>query len=175
MQQLQHAVALKPDPLRLGDFPSRDVFIDCCFGLVVIGKSISIVRLVHLSVNEFLQCHDDFLDSEEQMALSCPSYISLIPGEASKEGFKASSIAIGPRDSEDAVGEGPGNCLELLTQWPLLQYAASYWGVHASAATSPRRDWLYSIRELATMILLVTWGLLLIYTQTASTTRFTVR
>jgi len=53
--ELQHALACTEEGLELDGLTDPSLFVDCCFGLVVVDKKTCVIRLVHFSVNEFLQ------------------------------------------------------------------------------------------------------------------------
>jgi ankyrin repeat protein len=114
-RELQQAVAVPPGGEEMDDLIDEMSFVDSCFGLVVIDPGTDIIRLVHFSVNEFLDArrHEFFPEADGTLALSCMSYI-LIQSPAF------------PTDGSDEV-------LDLFSiQQPFLEYASTYWGIHAA-------------------------------------------
>ena len=115
VSELQHAVAISPEENRMEDLTDPDFFIHYCFGLVVIDKETSIIRLVHFSVNEYLQerCSEFFPNADDILTSSCLSYM-----------FIHQSVL--------------DQCLESLQvandEAPFMTYAARHWGIHASAS-----------------------------------------
>ena len=77
VNELQHAVATRPGESRLEDLTDPDFFVHCCFGLVMINKETSIIRLTHFSVNEYLQEHrsEFFPNADDILTISCLSYM----------------------------------------------------------------------------------------------------
>lgn len=106
--ELQHAVAIKPEEMRMEDLIDPDFFVHCCFGLTVIDKETLIIRLVHFSVNEYLQEHRSkfFPNAEDTLTSSCISYMFL---------------------HQSAVNRN---------EVPFLNYATRHWGIHARASVS---------------------------------------
>ncbi|KAF4624343.1 hypothetical protein G7Y89_g13827 [Cudoniella acicularis] len=77
VSELRHAIAIKPEEMRMEDLTDPYFFVHCCFGLAVIDKETSIIRLVHFSVNEYLQEHHSklFSNADDELTLSCLSYM----------------------------------------------------------------------------------------------------
>jgi hypothetical protein len=113
VRELQHAVATDPEGRKLGDITNSDFFVDCCFGLVVIDETL-IISLVHFSVSEFLEerCDELFKSPDLMLATSCLSYMLL---------FVKSSDYL----------KSKTNSTETYPNWPFLDYAIRYWGMHA--------------------------------------------
>jgi ankyrin repeat protein len=115
VSELQHAVAISPEENRMEDLTDPDFFVHYCFGLVVIDKETSIIRLVHFSVNEYLQERrsEFFPNADDILTSSCLSYM-----------FIHQSVL--------------DQCLESLPvandEAPFMTYAARHWGIHASAS-----------------------------------------
>ena len=115
VSELQHAVAMRPEENGMEDLTDPDFFVHCCFGLVVIDKETSIIRLVHFSVNEYLQDRrsEFFPNADDILTFSCLSYMFIYQSELD-------------------------HCLESLSvandNAPFLTYAARHWGIHAGGS-----------------------------------------
>lgn len=127
-QELRHAIATQPGigTLKLGAFTDPKFFVECCFGLTVIDKETSVVRLVHFSVNEFLhEKREELFDNpDSSLAASCLTYMAIA---------------------------APG--LGTVQEWPFWDYAACYWGIHAEnscdgPAEAPLRSFAFSPARL---------------------------
>jgi hypothetical protein len=89
--------------------------VDLCYGLVAIEEETSIIRLVHLSVHEYLlQCQHLFPLADKMIALHCLTYLSM------------DAFNTGPYHSPD-VSE------EIERQFPFLDYSVTYWHKHGKA------------------------------------------
>lgn len=108
--ELQHAVAINLENGTMNDLTSADFFVDCCFGLVVKDQDTNIIRLVHQSVNEYLQSNQEslFPDGHAIIARSCLWYY----------------LQNGPRSAAQAS--------VWRTTMPFLPYAAAFLMVHAT-------------------------------------------
>ena len=112
--ELQYAIAAQPGVGKLSALTNPKFFVESCFGLTIIDKETSVVRLVHFSVKEFLELKRDelFDDPESALAGSCLAYMTL----CLKSYLKLESVK---RESTD------------LSDWPFWNYAAGQWGLHA--------------------------------------------
>jgi len=119
--ELQHALACTEEGLDLDDLTNPNLFVDCCFGLVVVDKETCVIRLVHFSVNEFLQERRDELFKGSQGALAATSltYIRHVARESCSGALSESSSQSVPETT--ALG----------AKWKLWDYACIYWGIHA--------------------------------------------
>lgn len=115
--ELQHAIVAQPGVTKLGALTNPKFFVESCFGLTMIDKETSVVRLVHFSVKEFLELKRDelFDDPESSLAASCLTYMMIC--------FKPAA----PLRQE---GKSQSRLLPIVS-WPFLDYAAFYWGFHA--------------------------------------------
>jgi len=124
--ELQHAIAVSrlgknERNLDLEDLTNPTFFVDCCFGLVVIDGETSIIRLVHFSVNEFLQEQRGVLfdDPDGDLAACCLAYITACATSLRR---RAVTVTLD----------------ELSSKWTLWQYATQHWGVHARTCSDQR-------------------------------------
>ncbi|KAI9771567.1 MAG: hypothetical protein M1839_002760 [Geoglossum umbratile] len=118
ISELQHALATMPgvdrfDPKNLTD---STFLVESCLGLVTVDQKTSVVRLVHLTINEYLQERRDELlpQGHKNLAINCLNYLML-------QDF---GLAAPPRRGDDLE--------KLTTKYPFLKYASTYWGQHAS-------------------------------------------
>lgn len=113
------AIALSEDKTELDPdyLPDMDLLMSICAGLVTVDKEANIVRPAHYTTQDYLKRTHDmwFPDGRKQNALACISYLSL------KDFRKLNSLysQCMPEEHDD----------KLLT-YPLLDYAARYWGAH---------------------------------------------
>ncbi|KAH0536187.1 hypothetical protein FGG08_006926 [Glutinoglossum americanum] len=116
IDELVHAIDTTPDVIQLPtEFTHPITVVECCLGLIAIDDATSIVRLVHLSVYEYLndRRHALFPDAHGILAIHCITYISL-------GGLGERPILV-KKDAE-----------MLLSTFPFLNYATSHWGNHAA-------------------------------------------
>jgi hypothetical protein len=115
VNELQHATATIPGMARLVELTDPSFFTECCFGLVTIDTATSTIRLVHLSINEYLQERAKILfpSAHGELAITCLTYLSL-------------------NDFYDVKLSTKDDRKELSSKFHLLDYAVSYWGVHAA-------------------------------------------
>ena len=116
--ELCHALAVEIGSLNLSadNIPSISTLLACCQGLVVVEKETSTVRLIHLTLQEYLRAHPDlFGPAHSTMAETCLTYLN-------SQQIKAFSTSPSP-DSQYA---------------PFLEYSSLYWGVHAKRDLSDR-------------------------------------
>lgn len=117
---LQEALSIQPestcpDP----DFvPSMSCILECCLGLVVVDEHADTVRLVHFSLQEYLETHihTKYPTGLEELALDCYRYCSY-------QDFSKSPCA-----NEPII-------VARLEQYPLLRYFAKHWRFHTSACS----------------------------------------
>jgi len=104
--ELLHTLAIEigsPD-LNSDNILSIGTLLACCQGLVVIDKEISIVRLIHFTLQEYLRAHPQlFGTAHSTIAETCLSYLN-------SQKVKA---------------------LSDLQSTPFLEYSSLYWGTHA--------------------------------------------
>jgi len=103
------------------NIPSVETLLSCCMGLVVVDREVSIVRLIHFTLQEYLNtCPDIFGPTHSIMAETCLTYLNF---RTIKE------ISSLPVDMPQSA--------------PFLKYSSLYWGVHA------KRDVSRSVVSLA--------------------------
>lgn len=115
--ELQHAIATTPNGIHLDELADTSFFTETCLGLATFDNETSIIRLVHLSVNEYLQERREaiFPRADGKLAVLCLSYLSI-------DEFRGS------------MPSTRGAFNKLTVKWPLLSYAIAFWGVHAAAS-----------------------------------------
>jgi len=141
VNELQHAVAIRPGETRMDDLTDPEFFVHCCFGLVVIDKETSIVRLVHFTVNEYLQERhlEYFPYANDILTLSCIAYISTY---------------------QNLINRSPDRLWSPWspTAWeevPFLDYAARFWGFHAGC--SVLEDTQHAVHLFCSKTVFNTW------------------
>ena len=117
--ELREAMAVKPgntslDPRRR---PSQNMMIDCCMGLVTVDRESSSIRLVHYALQEFFrdQREELFPSGDDQIADICIHYLLF------------DELVRGCCETENEI-------VRLMTNFPLLRYASSYWGHHVRSS-----------------------------------------
>jgi len=111
VDELCHALAVEigSPNFNIDNAPSMGTLLAFCQGLVVVDKKSSTVRLVHFTLQEYLQAHPDlFGAAHSEMAETCLSYLN----------------------SQEVNTISDGLSLELQGT-PFLEYSSVYWGVHA--------------------------------------------
>jgi len=109
--ELCHALSVEigSPNLNTDNVPSISTLLACCQGLVVVEKEVSAVRLIHLTLQEYLRTYPElFGAAHSTMAETCLSYLNSRQVKA----FAARP----PPDLQDT---------------PFLEYSSLCWGVHA--------------------------------------------
>ena len=122
LRELQHAIAVEPgveslnkDRLRL-----TKVLVDVCAGLVIVEEG-NTVRLVHYTLQEFLQGHLGLLrNATIHMAQVCLDYLLF--------------------DDFDRDARSFDELERLRESMPFLSYAANHWGYHVSGELCESAD-----------------------------------
>jgi len=105
----------------IDNVPSIETVLGCCQGLVAVDKEASTIRLIHLTLQEYLRAHPELFDQPHAiMTETCLSYLN-------SHQVKALSTSPSPD----------------LQSTPFLEYSSLYWGRHA------RRYLSDSAKELA--------------------------
>lgn len=128
IDELRHALATRPSDTELDqdNMVSPRIIVESCLGLLVIEQENSAIRLVHFSLEEYLQTHRQnlFPNGDLTLAVTCLTYSTF------------SSILLCFQDNQ-------ADLASLVQDYPLLAYSCNYWGHHAGLSMTP------TIRELA--------------------------
>lgn len=133
IEELCHALAVRSGDtfLNVERLPAKDVLCESCHGLVTIDEESRIVRLVHRTAQEFFDRHRAryFSDIHTQIARTCLDYLMF---DIFAQG-PCDFISSRPSDMRAARGDIIKSRLlsTRFLQNPLLDYAASHWGLHA--------------------------------------------
>ena len=128
VNELRHALAVEweddenpPRSLDVGNLLDPESLIDVHAGLVIIENESEVIRLVHLTAQEFFlrALEPVFPDADTQISKTCLAYLSF-------DIFRR-----GPRVLDEELNTR-------LRRHPFLNYAARYWGVHLRG--KPERD-----------------------------------
>jgi ankyrin repeat protein len=122
--ELQHALAVEVGTTEIdaeNDLEEFSEMVSVCAGLVTIDPESNVIRLVHHTAQNFLeQVREDWLaDAQTKIAESCLAYLSL---ETLADGWCLNDTLFETK----------------LNQNVFLDYAAKYWGTHASHKREPR-------------------------------------
>ena len=117
MLELQHALAVEAGDTTLDEdnIPDEVLIMSVCNGLVTYEKEGGFLALVHYTFQQYLEQKAErlFPEAQAELVQTCLTYLSF-----------------------DEFGRGP--CQSeydfeaRLKRWPLLEYAVSKWGQHAS-------------------------------------------
>ena len=133
VDELCHALAVEIGSVDFNtdNVPSMSTLVSCCQGLIAVDKEASTVRLVHLTLQEYLSAHHDLLFSRPHSAIAeiCLTYLN-------SQQVKALSAAVSPD----------------IQNTPFLEYSSAYWGGHA------RRELSDCARSLALQLLKGNYG-----------------
>src|SRR5205085_8041493 len=114
--EIQHALAVKPEDTNIAEeaLPDEDLLVSVCVGLVTIDQESNMMRLVHYTTQEYFERvrMSKFPDAQRSIATACLTYVSF---DVFAEGYCFSDQEMDMR----------------LQEYPLLEYAAQYWGEHA--------------------------------------------
>jgi ankyrin repeat protein len=127
--ELQYALAVEIGESQLDEenLPDIEDIVSVCAGLVIIDKESGIIRLVHYTTQEYFERTQGkwFPNAEANIMRTCVTYLS----------FNSSNDNVFP-----ILTETIDEILKSSSKYPLLQYAAQYWGYHA--CRSPERNML---------------------------------
>ena len=119
VDELRHALAIQIGDLEFDEdnIPSSKIIVESCSGLVTIDHVSLSVRLVHYTLQDYIQDqrHNSVMCDESSFANSCLTYLLF--------DFASPTIA---KEDIDVV----------LEKYPLLAYASEHWGHHADKASS---------------------------------------
>lgn len=142
--QLQHALAINEGDVRLDRSNIRKIetILSVCAGLVTLDTQSNIVRLAHLTTQEYFRSSRSkyFPDAQADISNACIKYLSF---DGSRPHENPKPLRYVDKD---------GNLLSLFT------YAGMYWGNHArkASASSQRTMWFLKDTELVRRSCL--WG-----------------
>ena len=117
-EKLCHALGIEEDSKELDpkDVPAIETLLSCSLGLVTVDEKGSKVRLIHVTLHEYLGGHRDLFGNAHMiMADICLTYLNF------------QSI----KDLPPALQNLPETAL-------FLDYASCYWGVHARKELTER-------------------------------------
>jgi hypothetical protein len=145
IDELRHALATKTENAQFdpGNLINTMLLVESCLGLVTVDKEASTIRLVHLSVNDYLQeRHEElFSGGHGRLAVDCLNYLLL-------------------KDFQINTLHQKSELDDLLVKFPFLTYASFYWGQHAAQEFNPEVENLTRI-FLGTETSLLLWGQLI--------------
>ena len=132
--ELQYAIAIEVGTSEFDEETLLDVdsMVSVCAGLVTVDEDSEIIRLVHYTIQEYLERNqrDLFEKMEAEITTTC---VTLLSFTAFENGFSRT-------DQEFE---------ERLRSYPLYDYAARYWGYHASRALSLEQSALNFLQDSA--------------------------
>ena len=99
---------LNPENIR-----PQDIVLRSCFGLVVVDKGPSTVRLIHYTLQEYLGHPNSLPTAHQTLALTCLGYLNY-----------------------DHIRGLPADKAPRLQDVPFLEYSSLYWGIHAKEGLS---------------------------------------
>jgi ankyrin repeat protein len=145
--ELKHAIAIDPKVQRFNTASVTDaaLLVESCLGLVTVDRDTSVIRLVHLSVNEYLIDRRGTLfqsPPHSSIAVDCLTYLLL--DNFDRLQFQSADAIMREREA-----------------YPLLGYAANYWGEHAADDFNPYVK-AYITRLFTRMRNLVRWSQLVL-------------
>ena len=115
------AVEIGSADLNGENIPSVETLLSCCLGLLVVDGGASAVRLVHFSLQEYLNTLPDiFGPTHSIMAETCLTYLNF---RTIKDILSIPKVAAWERFFR-------------FQSTPFLEYSSLYWGVHARRETS---------------------------------------
>lgn len=129
--ELRHALGVEINKPEFDENNLADIqdLVSVCAGLVAVDEESMAIRLVHYTLQEYLENTQDkwFRNPQAQMALKCVTYLSF------------SAFESGRCQCEEDLEER-------LRLHPFYNYAACNWGHHAREAETPYDDVEYFLR-----------------------------
>jgi hypothetical protein len=109
---LQHALAVIPDFTEINEKDLIDIeqLVSFCVGIVTIDREGGIIRLVHYTIQKYLEKELPRVRANIEIARTCLSYLTL-------------DVFSMPCDNEDSLNER-------IRKYKLSSYAASHWADH---------------------------------------------
>ena len=111
LDELLHGLAVEigSADLNAENIPSVETLLSCCLGLVVVDREASTVRLIHFTLQEYLNTFPDiFGPAHSIMAETCLTHLNF-------------------RTITNISSAAP----DLSQSTPFLKYSSLYWGLHA--------------------------------------------
>ncbi|KAI1273835.1 ankyrin repeat protein [Xylaria sp. FL0933] len=153
--ELQHALAIQPNDRELNKdrVPELDTILSVCCGLVAVDEESNIIRLVHLTAQEYFKesRRKLFEDAHSVITSACITYLSL------------------PRICDKGPCSTYEEYRERESLYPLYRYAAGNWGEHGREALVLNQD----VIEFLENEELINMSSQYIFTPGASTKRMT--
>ncbi|RDA85662.1 hypothetical protein CP532_4628 [Ophiocordyceps camponoti-leonardi (nom. inval.)] len=119
--ELQHALATEVghEDFQRDNISDVEDIVSACAGLVTVDKESDVVRLVHVTAQQYFDREQNtwFSDAEYMMSTTCVTYLSF------------SIFESGPCKTRDEFEKR-------LEMYRLYRYAAIWWGVHARASST---------------------------------------
>lgn len=137
--ELRHALAAfnsASDTFNPDDLPFEKSLVDYCYGLVITDKETSSMRLVHKSLQDFLDrqytANELFEDGHDSISLTCLKYMifkdKMIIGSADDEYATIFNLILCSRNIEDHSRRYNTMDSPRLKKYPFLKYAIHFWG-----------------------------------------------
>jgi hypothetical protein len=140
--ELRHALATidcTSDTLDLDALPFEKFLTECCYGLVIVDKETSSIRLVHKSLHDYLkqqyEAEKIFMDGHREIARTCLLYMGLRIDKNDWDAVEVSDTmqfliyGTGGEEQQRALVE-VGYHSSLLNIYPFLYYTVRFWGEH---------------------------------------------
>ncbi|RPA92068.1 hypothetical protein L873DRAFT_1711498, partial [Choiromyces venosus 120613-1] len=116
VDELRHAISVEEGATDLNpdNIPSKETLLESCLGLITIDQGAPIIRVVHVTLKEYLSNHSElFENAHSRIAETCLTYLN----------FRRI------KDLPPTIPTAPSTT-------PFLQYASSYWVTHAKMETA---------------------------------------
>jgi hypothetical protein len=112
-EALQHGLAVTPDSTEINDkdLIDIDLLVSFCMGIVTIDREGGTIRLVHYTVQNYLEKTLQSMEANTEIAKTCLSYLAF--------------------DVFSAPCENINSLKDRLKKYKLSNYAASHWADHA--------------------------------------------
>jgi len=121
INELCHALAVEMEAtdIDLENVRPLDTVLGSCFGLAVVDKETSTIRLIHYTLQEYLLRPGVFPDAHRTLGQTCLTYLSY-----------------------DQVKRLPADNISNLRDMPFLEYSSLHWGRHAKIELSDHAKFL---------------------------------
>ena len=114
LAELQHALSVKQSHREFDEdnITSQKALLDCCLGLVIVDEETWTVRFMHFTLEEYFRDNfrTQFPNGYSSIAETCLTYLNF--GNLRQHCVDLESLE------------------EMITKYPLLNYAALYWGTY---------------------------------------------